>query len=402
MFSPKSFKDEFPIFNQHPDLVYLDSAATTQKPIAVIEGITRFYEQENANIHRGIYDLAAEATEKYEAVRSKAADWLHARSPQEIIFTSGTTASINLIAQSFLAPQLKAGDNVVISIMEHHANFIPWQMLCQQSGAELRVLSLNRSDELKQEQLSTLLDENTKMLALVQISNTLGTINPVEEIIEQAHQKGIPVLIDGAQSVAHYEVDLQAMGCDFFVCSAHKFYGPTGVGLLYGKSEHLDQMLPVQYGGSMIRQVSVEKTTFAPVPQRFEAGTPNIAGVIGMGYAIDFVQQLNQTAIRQHLNMLTSYATEQLSMIEGLRIIGKATQKNAIISFMFEEIHPHDIATVIGAQGLALRAGHHCTQPLMDFYSIPATMRASFAPYNTRQDIDRLIATLQDLQNIFL
>jgi len=402
MFSPQSFKSQFPIFAKHPDLVYLDSAATTQKPAMVIKGITRFYEEENANIHRGIYDLAAEATDKYEAVRSKAAEWLHAPAAEEIIFTSGTTAAINLVAQSFLAPQLEAGDNVVISIMEHHANFIPWQMLCRQKGAELRLLSLNRSDKLQKEQLDQLLDERTKMLALVHISNTLGTINPVEELIEQAHQKRIPVLIDGAQSVAHYEVDLQAMNCDFFVCSAHKFYGPTGVGLLYGKSEHLDRMQPVQFGGSMIRQVSVEKTTFAPAPQRFEAGTPNIAGVIGTGYAIDFVRQLDQKAIRQHLDALTTYATEQLSALEGLHIIGQASPKSAIISFIFKDIHPHDIATLIGVQGLALRAGHHCTQPLMDFYSIPATMRASFAPYNTREDIDRLITTLQDLQNIFL
>lgn len=402
MFIVESIKKQFPLFRKHPALIYLDSAATTQKPQMVIDGIQQYYENQNANIHRGIYELADKTTHQYEQVRTNIATWLNAPAAANIIFTKGTTDSINGVAQSFLAPRLQAGDNVVISIMEHHANFVPWQILCQQKGAELRIATINSNDEIDLEQLDQLVDDRTRMLACVHISNTLGTINPIERIIEMAHQKAVPVLIDGAQSAAHYEIDLKKLDCDFFVCSGHKLYGPTGIGLLYGKTKHLEEMQPWQLGGSMIRKVSIEETTFAPSPQKFEAGTPNIAGVIGLGYAVDFLQQLDHSEVRDHLHHLVRYAETQIKAIKGLRIIGNATQKSGILSFLFEQIHPHDVATIIDAKGLALRAGHHCTQPLMDYYQIPATLRASFGIYNSEADIDQLVAALKEVQSLFL
>ena len=394
-------KKQFPIFSHHPNLAYLDNAATTQKPQMVIDGITDFYKKENANIHRGIYDLAAKTSQKYEAVRNKVAQFINAPDDKNIVYTSGTTASINLVANSFLASRLKEGDEVIISSMEHHANLIPWQMVCKAIGANLRIIPINENGELDLSAFQKMLSSKTKMVALVNISNTLGTINPVEEVIELVHQKNVPVLLDAAQSVAHYEIDVQKLDVDFLVFSGHKLFGPTGVGTLYGKKEWLGQMHPYQFGGDMIKNVTFENTTFADVPQRFEAGTTNIAGVIGLGYAIDFMTQFEKKEIQSYLKNLTAEATEKILTINDLRIIGTAKDKSAILSFAFGNVHPHDVATFLGAENIAVRAGNHCTQPLMDHFKLLGTTRASFTIYNTMEEVDRLVATLKDIQNFF-
>ena len=394
-------KKQFPIFSHHPNLAYLDNAATTQKPQMVIDGITDFYKKENANIHRGIYDLAAKTSQKYEAVRNKVAQFINAPDDKNIVYTSGTTASINLVANSFLASRLKEGDEVIISSMEHHANLIPWQMVCKAKGANLRIIPINENGELDLSAFRKMLSSKTKMVALVHISNTLGTINPVEEVIELVHQKNVPVLLDAAQSVAHYEIDVQKLDVDFLVFSGHKLFGPTGVGILFGKKEWLGQMHPYQFGGDMIKNVTFENTTFADVPQRFEAGTTNIAGVIGLGYAIDFMTQFEKKEIQSYLKNLTAEATEKILTINDLRIIGTAKDKSAILSFAFGNVHPHDVATFLGAENIAVRAGNHCTQPLMDYFKLPGTTRASFTIYNTMEEVDRLVATLKDIQNFF-
>ena len=401
MFGTK-IKAQFPIFKAHPKLVYLDNAATTQKPKLVIEGITNFYQKENANIHRGIYDLAAQTSAKYEKVRTKVADFIGATSSKSIVYTSGTTAAINLVATSFLAPRLSKGDEVLISMMEHHANLIPWQMACKASGAMLRVIPINSDGSLDMNAYKTALTPNTKMVAITHISNTLGTINPIADIIAIAHQQDIPVLIDGAQSTAHYPINVNELDADFFTFSGHKVFGPTGIGILYGKQELLEEMAPYQYGGDMIRSVSFEATTFAPIPQRFEAGTTNIAGVIGLGYAIDFLNLLDKKAIGTYLKSLGKYAQEQLSAIEDLTIIGTAAEKTGIISFVIKDIHPHDIASFLGAANIAIRAGHHCTQPLMRHLALPATSRASLSIYNTEEDIDLLVAAIKETIDFFV
>ncbi|MEO0471614.1 MAG: SufS family cysteine desulfurase [Bacteroidota bacterium] len=394
-------REEFPFFAQHPDLVYLDSAATTQKPQGVIDALTRFYTAENANIHRGLYDLAAQTSMKYEAVRKKVSGLLNAADPHEIIYTSGTTASINLVAQSFLGPRLKAGDEVLISAMEHHANLIPWQMVCRQNGAKIRVIPLLKDGQIDIKAFQEMLSSRVKMLAVVHISNSLGTINPVAEMIQMAHKYQIPVLVDGAQSTAHYHIDVQSLEADFFTFSGHKLFGPTGIGVLYGKMKHLEGMQPVTFGGDMIREVSYEEASFAPVPRRFEAGTTHIAGVIGLGAAIDFVQGLDQKWVQNHLHELKAYATEKLSGINGLRLIGTAPQKSAIFSFVLYQVHPHDVATFLGTDNIAIRAGHHCTQPLMTRLELPATTRASCSIYNTVSDIDRLVDGIRHIQEFF-
>ncbi len=396
-----AIKASFPIFKVHPELVYLDNAATTQKPQSVIEGITRFYREENANIHRGIYDLAAQTSEKYEAVREKVRALLNGRDRREIVYTSGTTAGINLVAQSFLAPKLEAGDEVLITEMEHHANLIPWQVLCRQKGAQLRIIPTNEKGEIKLDNFEHMLSARTKMVAVVHISNTLGTINPIADMINLAHKREIPVLIDGAQSTAHYPIDLQALDADFFVFSGHKIFGPTGIGVLYGKMEHLKLMSPYQFGGDMIKKVSFTETTFADPPQRFEAGTTNIAGVIGLGYAIDFLNTLDRLWVKAHLDHLKNEATRELSQIEGLQIFGQAKNKSAIVSFILNKIHPHDIATFLGQENIAIRAGHHCTQPLMDSKGLHGTARASFSVYNTLSDIEQLVAGIKTVKNFF-
>lgn len=401
MFDPKQIRTQFPFFSHHPELAYLDNAATTQKPAAVIQAITDFYEKENTNVHRGIYQIAAQTSQKYEAVRQKVATFLHAAKPENIIYTSGTTASINLVAQSFLAPRLQAGDEVVISAMEHHANLIPWQQVCKKTGAQLRVIPMEKNGELDVHFLQNNLSDKTKLVAITHISNTLGTINTIADIIDISHKKNFPVLVDGAQSAAHYAMDVQALDVDFFVFSGHKIYGPTGIGILYGKEEHLAAMPPYQFGGDAIRDVRFEETLFAPPPQRFEPGTTNIAGVFGLGAAVDFLQNTNRQAMQGHLRYLTETATEQLKSIDGLHIIGEAKQKSAIVSFTLKNVHPHDVATFLGAENIAVRAGHHCTQPIMDFYGIHGTTRASFAMYNTEEEVERLVAGVKEVAAFF-
>lgn len=396
-----SIRSDFPIFQHHPDLIYLDSAATSQKPTSVIEGIRNFYSAENANIHRGIYDLAAQTSAKYEAVRGKVARLIGAKDPKSIVYTSGTTASINLVAQSFLAPRLSHGDVVLISAMEHHANLIPWQVVCKKAKAELKVIPINEQGEIEQVEFQSLLEGPVKMLALVHISNTLGTINPVGDMTKMAQEKGIPVLIDAAQSISHLPVDVEELGCDFLTFSGHKMFGPTGIGILYGKQAHLEAMEPITYGGDMIRQVSYTDSNFAPAPQKFEAGTTHIAGVIGLGYAVDYLNQFDKKDIHSRMKSLRAYAIEKLKGVPGLRIIGQAKEASGIVSFVLGEVHPHDVATFLGAEQIAVRAGHHCTQPLMGRLGIPATTRASFSLYTQESEIDKLCAGLHDIHQFF-
>lgn len=405
MLDPHQIKKDFPIFTQpHPSgkpLTYLDSAATTQKPQVVINAMHGYYEKSNANVHRGIHHLGNRATLTYEGTRAKVQNFIHARSRKEIVFTKGTTESVNLVAYGFAEQRLNEGDEIVISAMEHHSNLIPWQMLCRRKKAKLRVIPMDESGTLQMDQLEEMLSERTKMVAVVHISNSLGTINPIEKIIELAHAKDIPVLIDAAQSAAYYDIDVQTWDCDFLVFSGHKIFGPTGIGVLYGKEKWLEEMVPWQFGGEMIRSVSFEASTFAESPQKFEAGTPNIAGAAGLSAAIQYIENLGKENIRQHLKALLEYATEKLSAIEGLRIYGNADKKSSIISFMLESAHAHDIATIIDNHGVAVRAGHHCTQPVMQFYGIPATARVSLSIYNSKEDIDRLIEALESVRLIF-
>lgn len=397
----KNIKTQFPIFTHHPNLVYLDNAATTQKPQLVIDAISSFYQKENANIHRGLYPMAVATSQKYEQVRQKVATFLNAASSDEIVYTTGTTASINLVAHSFLFPRLKEGDEVIISAMEHHANLIPWQMVCKQKGASLRVIPMNEKGELEMMEFRAMLSDKVKMVAVTHISNSLGTINPIEEIIDFAHQKNIPVLVDGAQSVAHYPIDLQVIDADFFTFSGHKLFGPTGVGILYGKKQYLNEMQPYQFGGDMIKNVTFEASTFADVPQRFEAGTTNIVGVIGLGAAVDFVNSLDRMYLIKHMEEMRLDLENKLLEINGLEIVGQAEKKSAIASFVMKNIHPHDIATFLGADNIAIRAGHHCTQPIMDFFRISATTRASFSIYNQPDEVDIFVEKIKEIKQFF-
>jgi cysteine desulfurase/selenocysteine lyase len=401
MIDPKSIRLNFPIFYHHPELVYLDNAATAQKPDTVIQSITEFYQKENATIHRGVYDLAVQTTQKYEQVRHKIAKFIGSNFSQSIVYTSGTTAGINLVAQSFLSDRLQPGDEVIISIMEHHANLIPWQQVCKTKQAKLRVIPIHETGELDISAYKNILNNRTKMVAVVHVSNTLGTVNPVEDIIELAHDSKIPVLVDAAQSIVHYPIDVLALDADFLVFSGHKMFGPTGIGVLYGKPELLESMQPIWFGGDMIRSVSFEDTIFAPVPQRFEAGTSNIAGVVGLGTAIDFLKQFDKNEIQAYLHELTETATEALLKINGLKIIGMAKNKSAIISFSMDKVHPHDVATFLAIENIAVRAGNHCTQPLMDFYNLPGTTRASFTIYNDHEEAVQLASVLKDIQQFF-
>jgi len=401
MIDLKNIRAEFPIFFHHPNLVYLDNAATTHKPQSVIDSISNFYQKENANIHRGIYPLAAQTTQKYEQVRNKVASFLNAPDSTNIVYTSGTTASINLVAHSFLNNRLKKGDEIIISAMEHHANLIPWQMICKKKEANLRVIPMNKEGELDLGNFKEMLSEKTKLVAVVHVSNTLGTINSIEEIIDFSHQKNIPVLVDAAQSVAHYPIDVQALDVDFLTFSGHKLFGPTGIGILYGKKQYLLAMEPYQFGGDMIKNVTFEETTFADVPQRFEAGTTNVAGVIGLGAAIDFVNQLDRRAVMNYLNDLTLDVTGKLLKINNLEIIGNAKNKSSIISFSLKNIHPHDVATFLGTDHIAVRAGNHCTQPVMDYFNLPGTTRASFTIYNRPEEIDLLVEKIKEIQQFF-
>lgn len=390
MFSPQQIRQNFPVFQHFPNLVYLDSASTTQKPQVVIAAEQEFYEQHNANVHRGIYRLAAEATALYEGSRDRCARFLNAPQAKQVIFTSGTTDGINLVAQCFALPRLESGDQVLISAMEHHSNLIPWQQVCLAKKAELKVVPFNQQGELDLEALKDLLNPRVKILALTHISNTLGTINPIAGIIDMAHAQGVPVLVDAAQSISSHQIDVQALDIDFLVFSGHKIFGPTGTGVLYGKEKWLKEMPPYRFGGEMIRDVTFEKTTFAPIPHKFEAGTPNIAGVATLATALDFVESLGQNNIAAHLQTLLAAGMEKLRGIPGIQFYGEAAQKSGIISFTIDGIHPHDLATILGQQDICIRAGHHCTQPIMDFYEIPGTVRASFSVYNTMEDVTKL------------
>jgi len=375
-------------------LVYFDNAATSQKPQAVIDAMVRYYESVNSNIHRGVHYLSERATQAYEEVRVKVRDYVHAADQREIIFVRGATEAINLVAHSFGRRYDRAGDEILISAMEHHSNIVPWQILCEELGAKLIVIPMNDRGELIFEEFERLLTEKTRIVAVTHVSNALGTINPVKEMIARAHARGIPVLVDGAQAVPHMRVDVQDLDCDFYAFSAHKMFGPTGVGVLYGKSKWLEEMPPYQGGGDMIRSVTFEKTTYNDVPYKFEAGTPNIGGGIGLGAAIDYLHEIDLDAIRRFEDELLDYATAKLLAIPGVKIIGTARKKAGVLSFTMEGIHPHDIGTILDVEGIAIRTGHHCAQPVMKFFGVPATARASFAFYNTKEEVDAFIRAL--------
>jgi cysteine desulfurase/selenocysteine lyase len=395
---------DFPALHQHvhgKPLVYLDNAATSQKPQSVIDAVTRFYEQDCSNIHRGVHLLSERATKAYEDVRLKAQHFIHAANPAEVIFVRGATEAINLVAQTYGRKHVQAGDTVLVSAMEHHSNIVPWQMLCEEKGAHLRVIPMNGRGELLLDEYEKLLTPKPKIVAITHVSNALGTINPVKQMIRAAHERNIPVLIDGAQAVPHLQVDVQDLECDFYAFSAHKMYGPTGIGILYGKKHLLEAMPPYQGGGDMISSVTFEKTTYNDLPHKFEAGTPNIAGVIGLGAAIDYLTHIGLDKVAAHEHDLLAYATEQFTRLPGVRIIGTAKEKAAVLSFVLDGIHPHDIGTILDQEGIAVRTGHHCAQPVMQFFSIPATTRASFALYNTEAEIDALTRGVKKVQEMF-
>ncbi len=403
-FDVEKLRADFPILStlsRGKPLVYLDNAATSQKPRSVIEATSRYYESQNANIHRGVYQLSETATAMYEGVRAKAADWIHANDPREVIYVRSTTEAINLVASSWGRANLNAGDEVLISAMEHHSNIVPWQLIAEERGARVRVIPMSRDGELLLDQAAALLTPRTKMLAVAHVSNSLGTINPIRELVALARERGVPVLVDGAQAAPHMPIDVQQLGCDFYTVSGHKIFGPTGIGLLWGRASLLDAMPPYQGGGDMIRSVTFEKTTFAPLPAKFEAGTPNIAGVAGLGAAIDYLAALPWAAVHAHERDLHDYAVEQLCDIPGVTIVGRAKQKASVVSFTLDGVHPHDVGTIVDQHGVAVRTGHHCTQPVMDFLGIPATTRASFAFYNTRAEADVLAEAVRAVQKVF-
>jgi len=397
-------REEFPILSQKvhgKPLVYLDNAATSQKPQSVIDALSRYYQKINANIHRGVHFLSETATQEYEDARKKVQKFLNARESCEIIFVRGATEGINLVASTYGRKNISRGDEILISTLEHHSNIVPWQMLCEETGALLKVIPVNDAGELDLDAFKKLLSNRTKLLAVTHISNALGTITPVEYLIQEAHKLNIPVLLDGAQAVPHISVNVQKLDCDFYVFSGHKIYGPTGIGVLYGKAELLEAMPPYQGGGDMISSVSFEKTTYNELPYKFEAGTPDIAGVIGLGEAIDYVTHIGLQNIAAYENQLLEYATETLSKISGLKIIGTAKNKASVVSFVMEGIHPHDIGTILDQEGIAIRTGHHCAMPLMERFGLPATARASFAFYNTREEVDILVHGLQKVRKFF-
>lgn len=397
-------REDFPILRQQirgKRLVYLDNAATSQKPQAVIDAVTRFYTVENANIHRGVHYLSEQATVAYDQVRERTARFLNAPSSREVIFTRGTTDGINLVAQSYARTFLKTGDEILITGMEHHSNIVPWQMVCEQTGAVLRAAPITDVGELDIEAFERLLNDRTRFVSVVHLSNALGTINPIKRLIELAHARGIPVLVDGAQSAPHLRVDVQALDCDFFAFSGHKLFGPTGVGVLYGKESLLERMPPYQGGGDMIMTVTLERSTWAPLPAKFEAGTPMIAQVMGLGAALDYVNGLGLGRITAWEHQLLSYATARLAGIKGTRVIGTARNKASVLAFTMEGIHPHDVGTILDDEGVAIRAGHHCAQPVMQRFNVPATARASFAFYNTLEEIDILMEGLLRVKKMF-
>ena len=403
-FEVEKIRGDFPILKQMVNdkrLVYLDNAATSQKPQTVIDSMTRYYTEENSNIHRGVHFLSDKATQSYEAGRVKIQEYISAAHQHEIIFVRGTTEAINLVAQSYGRYNFKEGDEIIISAMEHHSNIVPWQILREEKGIALRIIPINDKGELFIDKYEKMFNNRTKMVSIVHVSNVLGTINPVKQMIEIAHKYSVPVLVDGAQAVQHLKVDVQDLDCDFYAFSGHKMYGPTGVGVLYGKESLLEAMPPYQGGGDMIKSVSFEKTIYNDLPHKFEAGTPNIVGGVGMGATIDYINQIDFDAVLQHENELLQYAAEKLSAIKGLRIIGTAREKSSVISFVIENIHPHDIGTILDDDGIAIRTGHHCAQPVMKCFEIPATARASFAMYNTKEEIDTLIKGIYRVIEVF-
>lgn len=401
----EQIRKDFPLLQTQvygKPLVYLDNAATTQKPQVVLESLYNYYTRYNSNVHRGVHFLSQQATEAYEQARKKVAGFINARHEHEIIFTKGTTNSINLVASSFGKKFLQPGDEVLISAMEHHSNIVPWQMICEERGAALKVIPINEQGELRMEAFDELLTGKVKIVAVTYISNSLGTVNPIAEIINKAHAAGIPVLIDGAQAIQHVPIDVRELDADFFAFSGHKIYGPTGVGILYGKEEWLNEMPPYEGGGDMIKNVTFAKTTYNELPFKFEAGTPDIAGGIVLGTALDYVQQIGITAIRQAEEELIQYAYNRLSAISSLRFIGDAGHRSGAISFLVGDIHPFDMGEILDKQSIAVRTGHHCTQPVMDFFNIPGTVRASFAFYNTRSEVDLLVEGIEKAKRMLM
>jgi len=393
----EALRRDFPILQQTvygKPLVYLDSAASSQKPQAVLDALLRYYSKDHANVHRGVHALSERATRAYEKVRDQVQTFIQAKHREEVIWVSGATEAINLVAQSYGQRFIQKGDEILVSVMEHHSNWVPWQLFCEQSGAILKVLPMTDRGELDLQAYRVLLNERTKMVAVAHVSNVLGTINPIAEITALAHAQGVPVLVDGAQAVAHLPVDVQALDCDFYVFSSHKAYGPTGVGVMYGKKAWLEQMPPVKGGGNMIEIVSLEKTTYQPLPYKFEGGTPNIADVIGFGAALDYIQAIGVENIHAHEQDLLTYASERLAAVPGLRLIGDAKRRSGMLSFVLDDVHPHDLGTLLDREGIAVRVGHHCAMPLMQRLGLPATARASFGLYNNRNDIDALVAGL--------
>ena len=400
----QAIRQDFPTLVQEIygfPLAYLDNAATSQKPVQVIDAVADYYRKDNANVHRCVHQLSQRATDAYEGARAKVRDFLNAQSEKEVVFVRGATEAINLVAHSFVRPMLKPGDEVLISHMEHHANIVPWQMLCDEVGANLVVIPMTERGELDLSGFDDLLTSKTKIMAVGQVSNALGTINPVKMMTEKAHAKGIPVLIDGAQAVPHMPADVQDLDCDFYVFSGHKMFAPTGIGALYGKQAVLEEMVQWQGGGDMILSVSFEKTQYNELPYKFEAGTPNIAGAIGLGAAIDYMESIGIETLASYEHELLSYATEQVNELDGVRIIGTAQHKASVLSFLIEGVHPHDVGTIFDQQGVAIRAGHHCAQPVMQYFGIPATARASFAFYNTMEEVDALMGSIRKVQELF-
>jgi cysteine desulfurase/selenocysteine lyase len=403
-FDVDKIRQDFPILAEkirNKPLVYLDNAATCHKPQAVIDSIVHLYSHDYANVHRGVHTLSVRSTDLFESARTKVKDFINARSDKEIIFVKGATEAINLVAQTYGKANIHSGDEIIITAMEHHSNIVPWQMLCEQTGAILKIAPINLQGELIYAEFEKLLNDKTKLVSVVHMSNALGTINPVKQIIAAAHARNIPVLLDGAQAIPHMTVDVQELDCDFYVFSGHKLYGPTGVGVLYGKQALLEAMPPYQGGGDMIRKVTFAETEYNTLPYKFEAGTPDISGVIGLGAAIDYLNTIGMENIAAYEAELLAYATEKALAIKGLRIIGEAEHKGAILSFVLDKIHPHDIGTMLDSLGIAIRAGHHCAMPVMDFYEVPATARASFAMYNTKAEIDVLMNGITSLIEVF-
>jgi cysteine desulfurase / selenocysteine lyase len=403
-FDPELARADFPILKQKVrgrPLVYLDSAATSQKPKCVIDAVSNFYGISNANVHRGIHALSESATEQFELAREKVRRFINAPRVEDVVFVRGTTEAINLVAQSFGRTRLRSGDEILISAMEHHSNIVPWQLLCESTGAVLRVAPMNDAGELLVDEFEFMLGPKTRLVALAHVSNALGTINPVRQLIGIAHARGVPVLLDGAQAVPHLKVDVKALDCDFYAFSGHKMFGPMGIGALFGKAEWLESMPPYQGGGDMILSVTFEKTLYNRVPYKFEAGTPDVAGAVGLASAIDYLTGLGIEQIANYEHQLLDYATRALSAVPGVKLVGTARQKASVISFLMDDVHPHDIGTILDQEGIAVRTGHHCAQPVMRQFGVDATVRASLALYNTQKDIDQLVAGLEKVKEVF-